>query len=115
MSNEKTQIRPLSVGDIEKAAEILDIVVSNISQDELEKIMSGDKKEAKDVAMSIFHVALSKCRGKVMELLASVNSMSVDEFKEMPASAMTDTIMALRKDERNADFLSQLRAIFAAR
>ena len=102
-------VRDLNVEDMMNAADIVDSLVSNIEKGELDKIMSGSG-DAKEIGISIIKAAIKHARVPAFEFLASVNEMSVDEFKKKPAIFITGTVKAILENPSNKGFFEELRS-----
>lgn len=102
------KVRELNVEDMMLASEVIDELVSNISKEDIESIFSGNAN-AKDIGLSIVKVAVKHARKPAFEFLANVNDMDIDEFKKQPASFITETVQAIRQNEKNKDFFEELR------
>lgn len=103
-------IRPLNVEDMMLASEILDGMISGMSEEEISKLMSG-KSDASSIGISVVRAAIKHARTPAFEFLASVNEMSIEEFKKKPASLITETVKEIISNPENADFFRELRTI----
>lgn len=104
-----SEIKPLDVGHLMIAADILDAIMEAVPQEQLEDIMSGG---ASKVGFKVISLGIKHAKSGVVEIMADVNGMSVEEFKKQPILTVTRTLKALQADERNKDFFSQLAVLF---
>lgn len=104
--------RSLNVEDLYTAAEILDSVLDNLDAAEVQNLLSGKAEGSpQEIGFRLIRVAVKHAREPFFRFLASVNGLTVEEFKAKPAEEVPNTISDLVADPRNKAFFLQLRAM----
>ena len=120
----KVKIRPYNVGDLFFAVKMISAITGSAG-DELKTLFSGvgsgagkelTEEEEKEQGIAIVMMLLNKCfvavEDKLQEFMASLCSISKEEFLKLPADAVLDIIEQIAEAKESKDFFSRACQLF---
>ena len=120
----KVKIRPYNVGDLFFAVKMISAITGSAG-DDLKNLFSGVSKtegkklteeEEKEQGIAIVMLLLNKCfvavEDKLQVFLASLCSMSKEDFLKLPADAVLDIIEQIAEAKESKDFFLRACQLF---
>ena len=109
----KLKIRKLTVADALNVATIIDEIFNGMNAAEIEDMIKA--KDSTNIGMKMIREALKQSNKSILNFLAAVNEMSTDEFLQLDAEAIPETVSAILEDPRNSGFFKHLRGMLPSK
>lgn len=115
------EVRPLRTSDIFAVLRIARAALQSPEEvrrlfdriQDLAKAGEADEGGSQGAVMALVALELvERAEAPMIEWLADMATMTVEEFSESPPTVLVDTIRAIREQEGAADFFAKVQALF---